>query len=142
MSGKTIPPLFLELLHLYQSEAREIVHNYWNNRFCFYLQGCVKALNEYMISANAPKDSHTFKSTTYGLGKAKHNFTFSRVFPESTSQKEFFSATMLKLVQDFIEGQNCLVFTYGITNAGKTYTIQGEFNTSSGSNFFLNILFC
>ncbi|XP_025078007.1 kinesin-like protein KIF20B isoform X3 [Pomacea canaliculata] len=89
-------------------------------------QGCVKALNEYMISANAPKDSHTFKSTTYGLGKAKHNFTFSRVFPESTSQKEFFSATMLKLVQDFIEGQNCLVFTYGITNAGKTYTIQGN----------------
>ena len=79
-----------------------------------------------MVTALAPKDSHTFKSTQYGISKAKHNFTFSRVFPEQTSQKEFFDGTMLKLVQDFIEGQNCLVFTYGVTNSGKTYTIQGK----------------
>ena len=26
----------------------------------------------------------------------------------------------------FIEGQNCLIFTYGVTNSGKTYTIQGS----------------
>ncbi|XP_076451814.1 uncharacterized protein LOC143287590 [Babylonia areolata] len=89
-------------------------------------QGCVEVQNNYMVSANAPKDSHTFKAQLYGLNKAKHNFTFSRVFPETTSQKEFFDSTMLKLVQDFIEGQNCLVFTYGVTNSGKTYTIQGN----------------
>jgi kinesin family protein 20 len=39
---------------------------------------------------------------------------------------------MLKLVQDFIEGQNCLVFTYGVTSSGKTYTIQGEFTPFIG----------
>ncbi|KAK7497988.1 hypothetical protein BaRGS_00010859, partial [Batillaria attramentaria] len=89
-------------------------------------QGCVQVQNDYMVSANAPKESHTFKTTTHGLGKARHNFTFSRVFPEETTQKEFFDSTMLKLVQDFIEGQNCLVFTYGVTNSGKTYTIQGN----------------
>ncbi|KAK7093265.1 hypothetical protein V1264_007051 [Littorina saxatilis] len=89
-------------------------------------QGCVVVQNNNMVKANAPKDSHTYKAQLYGLNKASHTFTFSKVFPESTTQKEFFDSTMLKLVQDFIEGQNCLVFTYGVTNSGKTYTIQGN----------------
>lgn len=89
-------------------------------------QECVEVQNDYTVSATAPKESHTYKTTTYGLGKAAHHFTFSHVFPESTTQKEFFGATMLKMVQDFIEGQNCLVFAYGVTNSGKTYTIQGN----------------
>ena len=29
------------------------------------------------------------------------------------------------MVRDFLEGQNQLLFTYGATSAGKTYTIQG-----------------
>ena len=31
----------------------------------------------------------------------------------------------MSTVKSFIEGQNCLIFTYGVTNSGKTYTIQG-----------------
>lgn len=78
------------------------------------------------LLAHAPKDSHTYKNHTYGLGKQTHKFTFSRIFDEKTSQKEFFNATMLTTVKEFIDGQNCLVFTYGVTNSGKTYTIQGK----------------
>ena len=106
-------------------------------KYTYVSQGCVEVKNNYMVTAIAPKDSHTYKAQLYGLNKARHTFTFSRVFPESTTQKEFFDSTMLKLVQDFIEGQNCLVFTYGVTNSGKTYTIQGEEQVFPDTTFIL-----
>ncbi|KAI0768620.1 P-loop containing nucleoside triphosphate hydrolase protein [Trametes elegans] len=52
-------------------------------------------------------------------------YTFSHVFPPDTQQPEFFSKTTLPLVRDVLEGRNGLLFTYGVTNSGKTYTIQG-----------------
>uniref|UniRef100_A0A8C0FN80 Kinesin motor domain-containing protein n=1 Tax=Bubo bubo TaxID=30461 RepID=A0A8C0FN80_BUBBB len=39
--------------------------------------------------------------------------------------KEFFEGTTKQPVQDFLDGYNHLIFTYGIRNAGKTYTFQG-----------------
>lgn len=47
------------------------------------------------------------------------------MFPPATVQEEFFSRTTLPLVRDLLDGQNGLLFAYGVTNSGKTYTIQG-----------------
>ncbi|KAJ3994947.1 kinesin-like protein [Lentinula boryana] len=58
-------------------------------------------------------------------------YTFSRVFPPNTTQGDFFTNTTLPLVRDVLEGQNALLFTYGVTNSGKTYTVQGD--SSRGS---------
>ncbi|NWU74589.1 KI20B protein, partial [Onychorhynchus coronatus] len=58
-------------------------------------------------------------------GQMIQKFTFSRVFGPETTQEEFFESTMKEPVQDFLDGYNRLVFTYGVTNAGKTYTFQG-----------------
>ena len=67
-------------------------------------------------------------------GRAKYRFsavppssiyTFSHVFPPTTTQYDFFTKTTLPLVQDVLTGQNGLLFTYGVTNSGKTYTVQG-----------------
>ncbi|KFW85942.1 Kinesin-like KIF20B [Manacus vitellinus] len=58
-------------------------------------------------------------------GQMIQKFTFSRVFGPETTQEEFFEGTMKEPVQDFLDGCNRLVFTYGVTNAGKTYTFQG-----------------
>ncbi|KAI1797554.1 kinesin-domain-containing protein [Ganoderma leucocontextum] len=52
-------------------------------------------------------------------------YTFSHVFPPETTQSDFFGKTTLPLVRDLLEGQSGLLFTYGVTNSGKTYTIQG-----------------
>ncbi|KAG5648238.1 hypothetical protein DXG03_006196 [Asterophora parasitica] len=52
-------------------------------------------------------------------------YTFSHVFPPETSQSDFFTKTTLPLVRDVLQGQNGLLFTYGVTNSGKTYTVQG-----------------
>lgn len=88
-------------------------------------QNCLKLETDQSVVAHAPKDSHTFKNYTHGLGKTNYKFTFSKIFSQDTTQKEFFDETMLGLARDFIDGQNCLVFTYGVTSSGKTYTIQG-----------------
>ncbi|NXG23346.1 KI20B protein, partial [Grallaria varia] len=58
-------------------------------------------------------------------GQMIQKFTFSHVFGPETTQEEFFEGTMKEPVQDFLNGYNRLVFTYGVTNAGKTYTFQG-----------------
>ncbi|XP_061196904.1 kinesin-like protein KIF20B [Saccostrea echinata] len=55
-----------------------------------------------------------------------NKYTFSKIYGQETTQKEFFNGTMLGIVKNFIDGQNCLVFSYGVTSSGKTYTIQGE----------------
>lgn len=52
-------------------------------------------------------------------------YTFSHVFPPNTTQSDFFTKTTLPLVRDVLQGQNGLLFTYGVTNSGKTYTVQG-----------------
>ncbi|KAH7927415.1 kinesin-domain-containing protein [Leucogyrophana mollusca] len=52
-------------------------------------------------------------------------YKFSHVFLPATDQAGFFTKTTLPLVRDLLDGQNGLLFAYGVTNSGKTYTIQG-----------------
>ncbi|GAA5917568.1 hypothetical protein JCM6882_001981 [Rhodosporidiobolus microsporus] len=45
---------------------------------------------------------------------------------DGTSQASFFSQTALPLVRSFLQqGENCLLFAYGPTGSGKTWTVQG-----------------
>ncbi|SCV75006.1 BQ2448_8035 [Microbotryum intermedium] len=64
-------------------------------------------------------------------------YKFTKVFAPSdtvaeTSQAEFFRATTLPLVHDFLHGENCLLFAYGTTGSGKTWTVQGEEGEKAG----------
>ena len=90
------------------------------------LQGCLEVEDEHHVLTHAPKSSHSFKNSVHGLQKITNKFTFSKIYGQETNQKEFFNGTMLGIVKNFIEGQNCLVFSYGVTSSGKTYTIQGK----------------
>ncbi|XP_031468730.1 kinesin-like protein KIF20A isoform X5 [Phasianus colchicus] len=65
------------------------------------------------------------KNCEKGIGHSVHKFTFSQVFGPETTQREFFEGSTEEIVRAYINGVNGLVFTYGVTNAGKTYTIQG-----------------
>jgi kinesin family member 20 len=51
-------------------------------------------------------------------------YTFTHVF-ENTAQSPFFVRSALPLVQHLLSGENGLLFAYGVTNSGKTYSIQG-----------------
>ncbi|XP_056374539.1 kinesin-like protein KIF20A [Hyla sarda] len=88
-------------------------------------QECVTTENAEIVSLRAPKDSSTMKNCERGIGQSVHKFTFTRIFGEDTTQADFFEGTVKDLVVSFANGQNGLVFNYGVTNAGKTFTIQG-----------------
>lgn len=51
-------------------------------------------------------------------------YTFTHVF-ENTDQSPFFVRSALPLVQHLLSGENGLLFAYGVTNSGKTFSIQG-----------------
>ncbi|CAN0049696.1 unnamed protein product, partial [Phaeothamnion confervicola] len=53
-------------------------------------------------------------------------FSFSRVFAPGSAQADIYDATTKPLVADLLRGRSGLVFAYGMTNAGKTYTTMGE----------------
>uniref|UniRef100_A0A8C5ML75 Kinesin-like protein n=1 Tax=Leptobrachium leishanense TaxID=445787 RepID=A0A8C5ML75_9ANUR len=89
-------------------------------------QGCVVVENQETLLLRAPKESFTMKNMERGMGQSIHKFTFSQIFGPEADQKQFFDGTMRRVVKDVLNGQNWLVYTYGVTNSGKTYTIQGN----------------
>nr|XP_004652518.1 kinesin-like protein KIF20A [Jaculus jaculus]XP_044988650.1 kinesin-like protein KIF20A [Jaculus jaculus] len=88
-------------------------------------QGCVHIENTETLVLRAPKDSFALKSNERGIGQATHKFTFSQIFGPEVGQASFFNLTVKEMVKDVLKGQNWLIYTYGVTNSGKTYTIQG-----------------
>ncbi|PNJ59564.1 KIF20A isoform 2 [Pongo abelii] len=88
-------------------------------------QGCVRIENVETLILQAPKDSFALKSNERGIGQATHRFTFSQIFGPEVGQASFFNLTVKEMVKDVLKGQNWLIYTYGVTNSGKTHTIQG-----------------
>ncbi|XP_017581526.1 PREDICTED: kinesin-like protein KIF20B isoform X2 [Corvus brachyrhynchos] len=87
-------------------------------------QDCVSLEDSTNIVLKPPQH-YLSRLSEKSAGQMLQKFTFSQVFGPETTQEEFFEGTMKQPVQDFLDGYNRLVFTYGVTNAGKTYTFQG-----------------
>lgn len=49
-----------------------------------------------------------------------------QIFGPASSQQEVYDHTIREMVRDVLRGENRLLYTYGVTNSGKTYTVQGE----------------
>ena len=72
------------------------------------------------VVARAPKGGHA-----YQMGERETKFTFSHVFKTNTQQEDIYDRVSRPLVKNVLTGNQALLFAYGMTNAGKTYTIQG-----------------
>ncbi|GMK58260.1 hypothetical protein CspeluHIS016_0502920 [Cutaneotrichosporon spelunceum] len=59
------------------------------------------------------------------MPKPSQLYSFNRVFGPDTAQNSFFDETTKPLVEKLLHGENGLLFAYGVSNSGKTYTIQG-----------------
>ncbi|XP_065342216.1 kinesin-like protein KIF20A [Cloeon dipterum] len=59
------------------------------------------------------------------ITRGSETFRFSKIFGQDSSQAEIFDQTVKQSVDRFLNGKDCLVFAYGTTNAGKTYSVQG-----------------
>ena len=56
----------------------------------------------------------------------ERNYTFTGVFDTESSQGDVYTDTVAPLMRKFVNGESCVFFAYGMTNAGKTHTIQGS----------------
>lgn len=66
---------------------------------------------------------------------------FSHVFPPDSSQREVFDVVALPLVENLIDGKNSLLFTYGVTGSGKTYTMSGNVHDTGIMPRSLDVIF-
>ena len=82
--------------------------------------------SEYQIAITAPSDSVSYKNAIHAHGEQTHRFTFTKIFPQETEQAGLFNEIVKPRLEDFLEGRNQLIFTYGATSSGKTFTIQGD----------------
>ena len=105
------------------------------------LEKMVKIESSHQVAVTAPRESNTYKNSMNGAGKLVHRYAFTRIFPPQTEQQKLFTAMVLPRVQEFLEGQNQLLFTYGASSSGKTYTIQGEAATPGILPRALDVLF-
>ncbi|XP_033725616.1 kinesin-like protein KIF23 isoform X2 [Pecten maximus] len=83
---------------------------------------CIKALNNTVIQLIPPQN--TERVTRNGQVK-EYQYTFQYLFDEYSSQKKIFDYVAMPLMEDLINGKNGLLFSYGITSSGKTYTMTG-----------------
>ncbi|KAM6453769.1 kinesin-like protein KIF20A isoform 3-T4 [Liasis olivaceus] len=88
-------------------------------------QDCLIIENQETVTLQAPKELAPIKNNEKKIGQSAHQFTFTKVFGPDTTQNEFFEGTMKDIVKAYLNGRNGLVFTYGVTNAGKSFTVQG-----------------
>ncbi|CAB1421236.1 unnamed protein product [Pleuronectes platessa] len=89
-------------------------------------QGCVAVQDEETLLLKAPKESQNMRTAERGITQSMHKFSFSKISGAETTQQQFYESTMKKMVKDVLQGENRLLYTYGVTNSGKTYTIQGS----------------
>lgn len=73
--------------------------------------------------------------------KVSHRFKFTKIFDSESGQEDIFKETCRVPLTNFMHGGNCLVFAYGATNGGKTFTIQGSKNSPGIIPRAINLLF-
>ncbi|XP_021341176.1 kinesin-like protein KIF23 isoform X5 [Mizuhopecten yessoensis] len=83
---------------------------------------CIKALSDSVVQLIPALNNE--RVTRNGQAK-EYQYTFQYVFDEYSSQKKIFDYVAMPLMEDLINGKNGLLFSYGITSSGKTYTMTG-----------------
>lgn len=56
---------------------------------------------------------------------AERTYTFTNIFKQDSQQEDIFQEIAMPLLKKFIRGYDALLFAYGATSAGKTFTVRG-----------------
>ncbi|XP_029962136.1 kinesin-like protein KIF20B [Salarias fasciatus] len=84
-------------------------------------QDCVSIEPPDTVLLKPPRPASADRCST----QTGQRFQFSQVYGPDATQRQLFRGTVQDLVKDVLRGENSLVFTYGVTNAGKTFTFLG-----------------
>ncbi|XP_043958646.1 kinesin-like protein KIF20A isoform X3 [Gambusia affinis] len=104
-------------------------------------QDCVAIEGSNSVVIRAPRFCQPNRQGDKSLPPTAQRFTFTQVFGPKASQRTVFEGSVRGLVQDALQGGNCLVFTYGVTNAGKTFTFLGPDHNSGLLPRSLSVIF-
>ncbi|XP_067285530.1 kinesin-like protein KIF20B [Pseudorasbora parva] len=88
-------------------------------------QECISIEPPDTVILKAPRASLTARQSERFGPQLAQRFQFSQVYGPETTQRQIFDGTTKSLVKEVLEGGNSLIFTYGVTNAGKTFTFLG-----------------
>lgn len=80
-------------------------------------------IEETDVILSPPIGSHAKK-----LDKEKIEFKFSHVYNMNSKQLDIYNGCAANLVDSLFNIQSSMLFVYGVSNSGKTYTICGEDN--------------
>ncbi|XP_029953078.1 kinesin-like protein KIF23 isoform X1 [Salarias fasciatus] len=83
---------------------------------------CIEVISSTTIQLHAPEGFKTNRNGEY----KETQYSFKKVFGVSVSQIELFEHVAKPLVDDLVHGKNGLLFTYGVTGSGKTFTMTGS----------------
>lgn len=100
-------------------------------------QSCMKIISPTTVLLTPPSTAVSYRNENTKTMK----YTFKEVFPPETSQQDVFDKVALPIVEGLIKGKNGLLFTYGVTGSGKTFTMTGEPQNCGILPRCLNIIF-
>ncbi|XP_055628782.1 kinesin-like protein KIF23 [Toxorhynchites rutilus septentrionalis] len=83
---------------------------------------CLRVTAHNTVVLTPPEIAINFKISTL----KETQYMFKHVFEASDTQHEVYSTVAQPLVEGLIRGKNGLLFTYGVTGSGKTYTMTGD----------------
>ncbi|XP_077372859.1 kinesin-like protein KIF23 isoform X2 [Festucalex cinctus] len=83
---------------------------------------CIEVISSTTIQLHAPEGFKTNRNGEY----KETQYSFRKVFGVLVSQTELFESVAKPLIDDLIHGKNGLLFTYGVTGSGKTFTMTGS----------------
>ena len=59
-------------------------------------------------------------------GKEEKLFNFDGIFPEESTNESIYNEIMPNCINNLLSGYNTTLLAYGMTGAGKTYTMFGD----------------
>lgn len=98
---------------------------------------CIRVKNSTTIILTPPEQALANKQGTH----KETQCIFKHVFESKSSQNEVFAGVAQPLVENLIRGRNSLLFTYGVTGSGKTYTMTGDVRHRGVMPRCLDVLF-
>ena len=85
---------------------------------------CYEIINGVILRIKPPIKSFYSKLESTEFTKP-NEYAFNQIFDETYDQQAIFDHCCLPLLRKFFKGENTLLFCYGTTSSGKSFTIRG-----------------
>lgn len=98
---------------------------------------CFRVASPSTVALTPPESAINFKSSAL----KETQYGFKHVFDAASTQRACYQVVAQPLVENLLRGKNGLLFTYGVTGSGKTYTMTGNAQDQGIMPRCLDVLF-